>query len=102
MEKYANFYGWTDIEPYEVVKVISDKTIEIRKMKSVLDDWKPNYIPGGFSIICTNINTQKYIITSDETAPIIRARKNKEGKWKSSAGWHRLEDVPRKFFDYNF
>jgi hypothetical protein len=29
---YANHYGYSDITPFEVVKVISDKTIEVREM----------------------------------------------------------------------
>ena len=31
---YANQYGYSDIEPYEIVRVVSDKTIEIRNMNA--------------------------------------------------------------------
>ena len=35
---YANHYGYSDVTPYEVVKVISDKTIEVREMDAERDD----------------------------------------------------------------
>jgi hypothetical protein len=31
--KYANMYGWSDIEPFEIVRWVSEKTAEIRAMK---------------------------------------------------------------------
>ena len=35
---YANHYMYTDVEPYEVVRVVSEKTIEIRAMKAERDE----------------------------------------------------------------
>ena len=101
---YFNSRGWTDVEPYEVVRVVSDKTVEIRAMKATQDEsWKPNFVPGGFSAVCTNQNEQKWIIESDETAEIIRVRKHKNGKWKAAHGGEfRPSDAPRKFYDFNF
>lgn len=100
--KYANMHGYTDIEPFEIVKVISDKTIEVRAMSATLDNWKPEIIPGGFAGHCTNQNTQTYIYTSNEQAPVIRCRKRKDGYFHSPYGRHVLSDKPRKFHDYNF
>jgi hypothetical protein len=107
--KFANMHGYTDIEPYEVVRIISDKTIEIRRMKATLSpDWKPDIIPGGFAGHCVNQNTQVWLYESDETAPIIRMRRVKPShvgrmmSWKSAYGHHRLSDKPCKFHDYNF
>ena len=82
---YANQYGYTDVNPFEVVRVISDKTIEIRAMKAERDpSFKPEFVPGGFSAVCLNDCQQKWIITSDDTAKVIRIRLGKKG-------WRRLQ-----------
>ena len=99
---YANHIGWTDVNPYEIVKVISDKTIEIREMKSEKLPWKAEWVEGGFAGHCTNQRDQKWKISSDENIPTIRARKRKDGYFHSSHGKHLLEEEPRKFYDYNF
>ena len=102
--KYANQICYTDINPFKVTRVISDKTLEIRAMKYE-KDFTPSFIPGGFFAHCTN-NTeseQKWIITSDENREIIRIRKNKHGIWRDKYGnKYSLGDEPRRFHDYNF
>ena len=48
-KRYANMIGYTDVSPHEIVKRISDKTIEIRSMDAELDpSWKREVHPGGF------------------------------------------------------
>jgi hypothetical protein len=100
---HANHFGYTDTNPFEIIRVVSDKTIEIRSMNAERD-FEPNIIPGGFAGHCTN-NTesaQKWKITSDETAPVIRIRFGKKG-WKDANGnRYGLDTKPRKFYDYNF
>lgn len=100
---YANQYGYTDVNPFEVVRVISDKTIEIRAMKAERDpSFKPEFVPGGFSAVCLNDRQQKWIITSDDTAKAIRIRLGKKG-WKDKYGnKFGLADKPTKYYDYNF
>ncbi len=100
---YANHYGYSDVNPYEITRRISDKTIEIRQMKAERDpSWKPEMVSGGFSFVCLNNNTQKWIITSDESGETIRIRLGKNG-WKDSHGnRYGLSDKPVKFYDYNF
>ena len=100
--KYANQHLYTDIEPWEVVNVISAKTIEIRKMKAVEADWGREFVAGGFFGHTPNNQDQKWLIGSDETQPVIRARLNKKGFYKSDYGRHFLADQPIKFYDYNF
>lgn len=100
--RYLNFRGYSDVEPYEVVKVISPITVEIRPMKATLaPDWRPEMVPGGFSVVTVNNYDQRWVIESDPTAPTTRARLGKKG-WKSRYGFHSADDVPRKFYDYNF
>ena len=101
--KYANHHGWSDVTPYEVIRVISDKTIEIREMKAERDPaYTPEFVPGGFSAVCTNQRDQTWIIESDDTAPVIRARLRKDGYFHSQRGRHILNDKPVHFYDYNF
>ena len=35
---YANHHGYSDINPHEIVRRVSDKTLEIREMDAVRDD----------------------------------------------------------------
>lgn len=101
--KYANHYGWTDVNPYEVVKVVSDKTIEIREMDAERDlTVAMNFVAGGFSAICTNPYDQKWTIKSNPEYSVIRIRLGKNG-WKDKHGRKfKLADAPSKFYDYNF
>jgi hypothetical protein len=58
---HANHSGWSDVHPYEIVRVVSPKTIEIRVMDAELDkNWKPEIIAGGFAGHCTNQGAQKW------------------------------------------
>lgn len=68
--KFANKIGYSDIEPCEVVRVVSDKCLEIRRMKAERDPaWKPEILPGGFAGVCVNQSSQKWVIQSDPSAP---------------------------------
>jgi hypothetical protein len=99
---HANHIGWTDVNPYEIVRVVSDKTIEIREMNAKQLPWKRDFHAGGFFGHTSNQEKQKWEINSNESAPVIKARKRKDGYFHSSAGKHQLSDEPRKFYDYNF
>ena len=97
---YANRYGYSDVEPYEVVRVISDKTIEVRAMTATKDpSWKPVFHTGGFTAHCSNQHEQRWFYQSNPDAPVERIRKSKKG-WKK--GEFRISDEPHRFYDYNF
>lgn len=101
--KYANLCMYSDVTPYEIVRVISDKTIEIREMDAELAPGeRPEIIPGGFSGHCTNQRSLKYVITSNPENKVIRARLRKDGDYHSPYGRHILSEEPRRFYDYNF
>lgn len=102
-QKFANHFGYSDINPYEIVRVVSDKTLEIREMKAERDQSvKLEFVPGGFSAICVNDSEQKWHISSDEAAPVTRIRLGKRG-WKDAHGRRfGLNDEPVKYYDYNF
>lgn len=102
--KFLNLHGYTDVTPYEVVRVISDKTVHIREMKCERDPtWVMDSVPGGFCRHVRNNDSQRWIITQDADAPVLRARRCKDGRW-SVAGNARYmpSEKPVKFYDYNF
>lgn len=101
---YANQYGWSDVNPFEVVKVISDKTIEVREMDAERDESvKLDWAVGGFAGHCINQRDQKWFITSNEQNPVVRIRLSKNGVWKDKHGRKfDLSDKPVRFYDYNF
>ena len=100
---FANHYGYSDVTPFEVVKVISDKTIEVREMDAERDESvRLEWLPGGFAGHCVNQRDQKWCITSNESNPVIRLRLNKKG-WQDKHGRRfGLSDKPVRFYDYNF
>lgn len=100
---YANYKGYSDTRPYEVIRWVSDKTAEIRQMDAELDpSWEPEWVSGGFAGSCTNQHTQTWIYSSNPEYKVIRMRLRKDGRWYSAYGRHALSDEPRMFYDYNF
>jgi hypothetical protein len=102
--KFANRLGYSDVEPFEVVRVVSDKCLEVRAMDAELDPaWKPEWVVGGFAGQCINQGQQKWIITSNPANPLRRIRLQKSGDWKSPCGGRfALDSRPVRFYDYNF
>ena len=101
--KFANQCGWSDVTPFEIIRHVSAKTIEIREMKTERDpSVKLEFVPGGFSAICLNDRQQKWFITSDDSRPVIRIRYGKKG-WKDAYGRkYSLDTEPVKYYDHNF
>lgn len=100
---HANFSGYSDVHPYEIVKVVSPKTIEVRLVDAELDPaWKPEVIAGGFAGHTVNNGSQKWIYKSNQNNRPIRLRKRKDGYFYSAGGRHVLSNAPEKFYDYNF
>lgn len=101
---FANRYGYSDIEPFEIVRRVSDKTIDIRMMDAQRDPtWVPEAIPGGFCAHVVNQDSQRWIIKSNPDGRVVRIRKQKNGDWKCANGnRYGLTAEPVKFYDYNF
>lgn len=100
-QKYANFHMFSDVEPYEIVKVISDKTIEVRGM-TCTRNFKPEWIPGGFAGVCTNQQDQEWLIESNPTNNTLRLRKRKDGNFYKGSMKFILSNTPSKYYDFNF
>ena len=100
---HANMHGWSDVTPFEIVRVVSPKTIEVRAMIAEQDEsFKPEIIPGGFAGHCVNQGQQKWNYKSAPEGMVLRARLRKDGNFHSNFGKHVLSTEPRKFYDYNF
>tara|TARA_R110000824_G_scaffold400206_1_gene607235 strand:- start:1167 stop:1481 length:315 start_codon:yes stop_codon:yes gene_type:complete len=100
---YANRHGHTDIEPVEIVRVISAKTLEVREMRASENLVELTFNVGGFSAHSPDQHKQAYKIVSDLDAPTYRIRRNGQGRWLDKYGRrHVLADKPINFFDVNF
>ena len=104
---FANQTGYTDVEPFEVIRVISGKCVVIREMDSKELKWKRDWSVGGFAGHLNNQPDQKWEITSNEKRPVFRIRFSNPKKgyttWKDSHGnKYRMNDNAIKFYDYNF
>lgn len=100
---HANFHGYSDKHPYEIVKVVSPRTLEVRLVDAELDpSWKPEIIKGGFCGHTVNNHSQKWLYNANTNNPTIRIRRRKDGYYYSATGRHALATAPSKFHDYNF
>lgn len=101
---YANQHGYTDTFPFRVIRVVSEKCLDVQAMNAVLDPtWKPEWQAGGFSGTVLNNRQQRWIITDNPDGVIRRIRKHKSSSWQDAYGRrYYLSDQPVMFHDYNF
>tara|TARA_R100001377_G_C3181103_1_gene106695 strand:- start:847 stop:1182 length:336 start_codon:yes stop_codon:yes gene_type:complete len=101
---FANHHGYSDVHPYEIVRIVSDKCIEIREMDTSENKTKMNFVAGGFSAHCSNQNAQDYDYTSNPENHVEKIRFSRVSKvWKCKGGGrYNIAKAPRKFYDYNF
>jgi hypothetical protein len=75
-----------DCYPYEIVKVVSDKCLEIREMNhEPVPGWKADFHPGGFCGHISNLHEQKFTYSSNPNGRINRIRLNKRGRWMNGS-----------------
>ncbi len=96
--------GWTDREPFHIVKVCTATKIVVRAAKAERDTtWKPEIIPGGFVGHCVNNSEQRWFITPGEPgAREVELRRHKDGRWYSKNGVRFGVGYAAKHYDYNF
>ena len=107
VKAFANFSGWSDIEPFEVVKVCTENKVVIRSMQAErAEGWKPEIVSGGFAGHCTNNNDQRkaWDISSDEEGRLVTIRWSKAKlRWQCADGSrYFMSDQPVKKYDFNF
>ena len=99
---YANQHGYSDINPFEIVRQVSERTLEVRALQVERAAWTPDVHVGGFFAHTSNQRDQRWTITADPSAPVVRIRLGKRG-WKDSYGnAFKLGPAPVKFYDFNF
>lgn len=98
IRKYCNYHGYSDIDPYEVISVISPRKIVVREMDAVLVQAPTTFHGGGF-LGHTENSEQVWECKSNETNRTIVLTLTKKG-W--GQGQYKMSDEPRKFYDYNY
>lgn len=100
--KFFAHYAYSDINPYEVVRIISDNTIEVRAMKTDFNFSECEFVKGGFSAVCVNPSAQTVKITSHENWPVERIRRTKKGWMRGRHTKFGLTETPKARYDVNF
>lgn len=106
-KKYANRYGWSDIEPYEVVEERTPNMYKIRWMKSVQTEeskkrLSESFVAGGFCGHYDN-DLQEWNYTPCEDSECFTIRRHKDGNWYDVyRRKYVISDRPIKFYDFNF
>lgn len=105
IKKYANHCMYTDVNPYEVVRIISPICVEVRAMSTKQIEFPKQFYPGGFvGHFADNRGGQKYEYSSDPDAPVFRIRWSRRNRQWQRGKYMRfaMSDAPYKFYDYNF
>lgn len=104
IKKYCNHCMWTDVDPYEVVRVISDECVIVRRMDTKQIEFPKQFFPGGFvGHFADNRSGQKYEYISNPGNKEIKIRySSARGCWGPKYMRFVMSDAPHKFYDYNF
>lgn len=96
---YANVYRERDTIPYEVVRFIGVRKIELREM---ICDLKKGWRPEMFLGRCVNNDSQEWSIGRDLRAPIFSIRRLKNGTWRDDQdNIFVIERVPIRWHLYD-
>lgn len=99
IRKYCNQHLSSDIEPFEVIKVINSKRVLLRRMDAELIQPPKEFHPGGFSGNYSDNNSQRWECKSNPENESFEIRLSMYG-W--GRGRYIMSDEPIKFYDYNF
>lgn len=99
IRKYCNQHLFSDIEPYEVIKVFNSKRVLLRRMDAELIKPPKEFHPGGFLGNYSDNNSQRWECKSNPDNETFEIRLSMYG-W--GRGRYIMSDKPIKFYDYNF
>ena len=101
---HASLYMYSDVKAYEIVKVISEQTLEVRPMITTHSAAGLEFTPGGFFGHVHDQHKQKVTYESNPEAGTIRIRKKKGSAelWTHKGNRFYLQTEPYAFHDYNF
>lgn len=91
----------SDCYPYEIIKVVTHQTLDIRAMDyTPVPGWVADFHPGGFLGHISNLRDQKFTYTSNPNGRVTRIRLNKRGHWMNKSIHYSVGEA--KFFrDWN-
>ncbi len=103
IKAFANFCGYSDVEPYEVIEIKTPNKVLIRRMDSEMITPPKCLGIGGFVAVFDNYS-QKWENTSNDSYELLAIRWSKAKKqWFDKHGRRfRMNDVSVKFYDNNF
>ena len=91
---------WSDREAYTIIKR-SLKSLTLRRCKAIKSpNFKPEWVPGGFSAICVNQNEQEWTYEEDEKGAIVKVYWSEKYK-RFRDGTCRVMPGRHEFYDYN-
>lgn len=99
VKKYVNHALYSDVHAYEVIRTVSAKVVEIRRLDTEAIIKPTNFKVGGFSAHCVDNDNQTYKYISNEKNTVVRLHLSKSGWGK---GRYHMSDTPHEFYDYNF
>jgi hypothetical protein len=96
--KYINRVLWSDVDPVGKIIGVKGKTkVIIQPVKAGENKVKMEFIAGGFSAHCINQSFQEYDFL-EKGEPFIVSLSNSS---LNKRFW-RINEYPRKWYDYNF
>ena len=105
---YCNRHLYSDIQPYEVIEVLSDTRLKLRRMNYVqtngsVERLRRSFEPSGFCGHFDN-SVQEWICTPDEKGIVVEVRQRKDGHFYEANDSipYVLCDEPRRYRDFNF
>lgn len=100
----VTYHLWSDSYACTVI-ARTKKTLTIQRDKATLDpNFKPEWIPGGFSAICTNCEDQSWTYERDPNGTVYVCHwSEKKGRYQSGEdGSIRISRGRHEYYDYNF
>lgn len=100
----VTLYLWSDAHACTVIAKTA-KTITVQRDKAILSpDFKPKWVPGGFSAVCVNSHEQQWIYERDPNGAICRCW------WSEKHGCYRTGEKGcvivrpgrNEHYDFNF
>jgi|DEB0MinimDraft_6_1074348.scaffolds.fasta_scaffold14081_3 hypothetical protein len=101
---FASEYMYSDVRAWEVLRVVSENCIEIRRMDTEHNCAHLKQVPGGFAGHVVGQRDQKvtYASNPDNEVIRIRRRKNSRDQWVHKGVRFSLQTEPYAFYDFNF
>ena len=95
------FYTYWFRSKFTIPDSYAGKTVWMQEDTAALDDWKPEFIPGGFASHCVNNTEQIYQYSPNPEGAVHRASRRKDGWFRTTNG-EPVIPGRRQFHDYNF